>query len=100
MTSDCLPHQEHELGLPVGQHLLLRAKGPDGEYVTRAYTPVRTGAGFVDFVIKVYLANVHPRFPEGGQLTPILDALKEGDTVDVKGPFGLYAHPECTLSAH
>jgi NAD(P)H-flavin reductase len=85
-----LPSKEHELGLPVGQHLLLRAKGPDGEYVTRAYTPVRTGAGFVDFVIKVYLANVHPRFPEGGQLTPILDALKEGDTVDVKGPFGQY----------
>ena len=51
MTSDCLPHQEHELGLPVGQHLLLRAKRADGEYVTRAYTPIRTGAGFVDFVI-------------------------------------------------
>ena len=90
MTSDCLPHQEHELGLPVGQHLLLRAKRADGEYVTRAYTPIRAGAGFVDFVIKVYFANVHPRFPDGGQLTPMLEALNEGDTVDVKGPFGQY----------
>ena len=46
------------------------------------------GLGYVDFVIKVYFANVHPKFPEGGKLTQILDALKVGDTIDVKGPLG------------
>jgi nitrate reductase (NAD(P)H) len=85
-----LPSKEHELGLPVGQHLFIRAKGPDGANVMRAYTPMGCGAGYVDFVIKVYFANVHPRFPEGGKLTQILEGLKEGDTIDVKGPLGEY----------
>jgi nitrate reductase (NAD(P)H) len=53
------------------------------------------GAGYVDFVIKVYFANVHPRFPEGGKLTQILEGLKEGDTIDVKGPLGEYVQFCC-----
>jgi len=85
-----LPTPEHELGLPVGQHLFIKIKSASGESVMRAYTPMGCGKGYVDFVIKVYFANVHPRFPEGGKLTQLLDKLQVGDTIDVKGPLGEY----------
>ena len=48
------------------------------------------GPGYVDFVIKVYFANSHPKFPNGGALTQLLEALKLGDEIDVKGPMGEY----------
>ena len=83
-----LPSKQHELGLPVGQHLFIKAKNAAGEAVMRAYTPMGCGLGYVDFVIKVYFANVHPKFPDGGKLTQILDSLQLGDTIDVKGPLG------------
>jgi nitrate reductase (NAD(P)H) len=82
-----LPTEEHDLGLPVGQHLFIRAD-IDGKRVMRAYTPLDSGKGYVDFVIKVYFANVHPRFPDGGKLTQHLDKMSIGDTVQVKGPLG------------
>ena len=73
----------------------------------RAYTPMGCGLGYVDFVIKVYFANVHPKFPDGGKLTQILDSLKLGDMIDVKGPLGEYIfntditlpgrHPQASL---
>eukprot|EP00325_Prymnesiales_sp_UTEX-LB-985_P002555 CAMPEP_0174696862 /NCGR_PEP_ID=MMETSP1094-20130205/2894_1 /TAXON_ID=156173 /ORGANISM="Chrysochromulina brevifilum, Strain UTEX LB 985" /LENGTH=836 /DNA_ID=CAMNT_0015893729 /DNA_START=39 /DNA_END=2549 /DNA_ORIENTATION=- len=85
-----LPSKEHILGLPVGQHMFIKLKNAAGERVMRAYTPLESGTGYVDFVIKVYFANVHPRFPEGGKLTQLLDAMKPGDTVEVKGPLGEY----------
>ena len=93
-----LPSQQHELGLPVGQHLFIKAKNAAGESVMRAYTPMGCGLGYVDFVIKVYFANVHPKFPDGGKLTQILDAMKVGDTIDVKGPLGEWIfHTTLTL---
>jgi len=85
-----LPSKEHLLGLPVGQHLFLKLKNAAGERVMRAYTPLGTGAGYVDFVIKVYFANVHPRFPDGGKLTQLLDAMKLGEVIEAKGPLGEY----------
>ena len=42
--------------------------------------------GYVDFVIKIY--RKCEKFPNGGQLTQILDNLKVGDTIDMKGPKG------------
>ena len=56
----------------------------------RSYTPV-TGdevLGTVTFVIKVYKAGIHPKFPEGGKMSQYLDTLKIGDTMDMKGPKG------------
>ena len=88
-----LPSPQHMLGLPVGQHLFLRADIA-GKKVMRAYTPLDSGAGYVDFVIKVYFANVHPRFPEGGKLTQHLERMNIGDKIAVKGPLGEYIfHP-------
>merc|ERR1712071_244363 len=55
-----------------------------------SYTPV-TGdeiRGSVSFVIKVYKAGVHPKFPEGGKMSQHLDSLQIGDTLDMKGPKG------------
>ena len=56
----------------------------------RSYTPV-TGdetVGTVSFVIKIYRANVHPRFPKGGKMSQHLDTLKVGDFLNMKGPKG------------
>jgi len=59
-------------------------------YHKRSYTPV-TGdevVGTVTFVIKVYKAGIHPKFPEGGKMSQYLDSLQIGDTIDMKGPKG------------
>ena len=84
-----LPTKTHVLGLPVGQHLFISSV-IEGKKVLRAYTPLDSGVGYVDFVIKVYFANVHPRFPDGGKLTQHLEKLQVGDTIAVKGPLGEY----------
>jgi len=79
-----------KLGLPIGQHISLKFKDTNGKNVQRSYTPV-TGdetPGKVIFVIKVYKANVHPKFPEGGKMSQHLDSLSIGDTIDMKGPKG------------
>jgi hypothetical protein len=41
----------------------------DGELVMRAYTPSSSDdqLGYFELVVKIYFANQHPRFPEGGQ---------------------------------
>ncbi|KAJ8976126.1 hypothetical protein NQ317_019391 [Molorchus minor] len=60
------------------------------ELVIRSYTPVSSDDdyGYMDLVIKVYLKNVHPKFPDGGKLTQYLESLKIGDTIDIRGPSG------------
>lgn len=84
-----LPSKDHVLGLPVGQHIHLSAKIGD-DLIVRSYTPVSSDDdhGYVDIVIKVYFKNVHPKFPNGGQMTQYLESLKIGDTIDVRGPSG------------
>jgi len=63
---------------------------PEGELVYRKYTPISDvrNEGYVDFVIKVYRKNVHPRFPEGGVMTQYLETLNNGDTMAMQGPAG------------
>lgn len=63
-------------GLPIGKHVVFSADmptpdEPKGELVERKYTPISmiSQKGFVDFLIKIYKANVHPKFPEGGIMT-------------------------------
>jgi cytochrome-b5 reductase len=79
-----------KLGLPIGQHISLRFRDSNGKNHQRSYTPV-TGdetLGEVSFVIKVYKAGVHPKFPEGGKMSQHLDSLNVGDTIEMKGPKG------------
>jgi NAD(P)H-flavin reductase len=46
----------------------------------------------VDFVIKIYRKNVHPRFPEGGVMTQYLETLEPGATMLMEGPKGRLAY--------
>jgi len=85
-----LPSPEHCLGLPIGQHIYLSAR-INGSLVVRPYTPTTSDEdlGHMDLVVKVYMANVHPKFPDGGKMTQYLENLPIGDTIDVRGPSGL-----------
>jgi NAD(P)H-flavin reductase len=67
---------EFTFGLPIGQHVFFSAnintkETPSGELVQRKYTPIShvRNNGYVDFVIKIYRSNVHPKFPDGGVMT-------------------------------
>ena len=96
-----------KLGLPVGQHITLKFTETLEDGTTknhqRSYTPV-TGddtPGSVTFVIKVYKAGVHPKFPAGGKMSQHLDSLKVGDTVDMRGPKGhLDYHKNGSFTIH
>lgn len=85
-----LPSPQHMLGLPVGQHVTFKFTNKEGREVMRSYTPITCDdeLGYVDFVIKVYFPNVHPKFPGGGAMTMYLENLKIGDKVSMKGPKG------------
>ena len=80
----------HVLGLPTGQHMTLKFTDKDGKAVQRSYTPVtdNDSVGKVSFVIKVYKAGVHPKFPDGGQMSQHLDCLAIGDKMLMTGPRG------------
>ncbi|CAD7704946.1 unnamed protein product [Ostreobium quekettii] len=88
-----LQSDQHKLGLPIGKHMFFYAK-VNGEPVMRAYTPTSSDddVGHFDLVVKVYFANVHPRFPEGGKLSQHFEQMKIGDTIDVKGPVGHFTY--------
>ena len=85
-----LQSPQHVLGLPIGQHISLKYIDQEGKEVQRSYTPVTSDdeVGYVDFVIKVYFKNVHPKFPEGGKMSQHLNDLKIGQTMLLKGPKG------------
>lgn len=78
------------LGLPIGQHISFRFQDKDGKGVQRSYTPTSGNEtpGEVTFVIKVYKAGVHPKFPDGGKMSQHLDSLQIKDTLLMKGPKG------------
>ena len=70
------PSESDVLGLPIGKHVIFSAdiptkEHPEGELCCRKYTPISKidQKGWVDFVIKIYKAGVHPRFPDGGIMT-------------------------------
>lgn len=84
-----LPSDEQVLGLPVGKHIFLCAT-IDEKLCMRAYTPTSTvdEVGFFELVVKIYFKGVHPKFPNGGQMSQYLDSLPIGAFLDVKGPLG------------
>ena len=85
-----LPSKKHILGLPTGQHVSLSYTDEDNKIQSRSYTPTSSDndAGFVDFVIKVYFKNVHPKFPEGGKVSQYMENLKYGESILALGPKG------------
>ena len=77
------------LGLPLGNHVMFHAN-VNGEDIVRKYTPISDviDQTYVDFVIKIYRKNVHPKFPEGGLMTQYLESFKLGDSLLMSGPHG------------
>lgn len=75
-----LPSEDSVLGLPTGQHIAIRHE-IDGKQVARSYTPTSSNKdrGRLELTIKVY---------KDGKLTPWLNSLQKGDSVDIRGPKG------------
>ena len=88
-----LQSPEHRLGLPVGHHLFAKAV-VDGKMVMRAYTPVSSDddLGHFTLCVKVYFADVHPKFPDGGKMSQYMEKMQIGDMLNVKGPLGHFEY--------
>lgn len=87
-----LEHEEQTLGLPIGQHLLLRVEDPVTKSVLiRPYTPISetTQTGFMEILIKIYFDT---KDTAGGVMTKSLDNLPLGHVVHVKGPIGKFEY--------
>ncbi|XP_044721989.1 mo-co oxidoreductase domain-containing protein [Hirsutella rhossiliensis] len=87
-----LDHKRQVVGLPVGQHLLMRLRDPASrEDIIRAYTPISDGAdqGVLDVLVKIYY-NTSER--QGGKMTQALDAILVGHFVDFRGPLGKFQY--------
>ncbi|KAH0396730.1 cytochrome b5 reductase-like protein, partial [Aureobasidium melanogenum] len=86
-----LPKEDSILGLPIGQHIAIRAD-INGKSVQRSYTPVTNDSdpGRIVVVFKVY---------PGGAITNYLAGLKKGDMVDIRGPKGAMTY-EKGLTKH
>jgi nitrate reductase (NAD(P)H) len=87
-----LDHEEQSLGLPTGQHLMIRLRDPvTREAIIRSYTPISETSkrGFMDVLIKVYFDTKERK---GGKLSQAMDALPIGHFVDFKGPIGKFEY--------
>nr|POE94658.1 nitrate reductase [nadph] [Quercus suber] len=87
-----LDHEEQTLGLPTGQHLMIRLRDPvTREAIIRSYTPISEShqKGTIDVLIKVYFAKDGQ---PGGKMSMGLEALPIGHFVDFKGPIGKFEY--------
>lgn len=87
-----LDHDEQYLGLPTGQHLMIRLRDPvTREAIIRSYTPLSqiTQKGYCDVLIKIYADTLDQ---VGGRMTKALDAIPIGHWVDFKGPIGKFEY--------
>lgn len=87
-----LDHDSQTVGLPIGQHLMIRLRDPaTGEAIIRAYTPISEGTdrGKLHVLIKIYYDGPDRK---GGKMTQGLDALPLGHAVDFKGPVGKFEY--------
>ena len=80
-------------GLPIGGHVIFSAD-INKELCCRKYTPISevTRQGYIDFLIKVYRAGLHPRFPDGGMMSQYIDRMAIGDSMLMEGPKGRLAY--------
>lgn len=97
-----LDHETQTLGLPTGQHLMMRLRDPvTREAIIRSYTPISETSkpGFCDVLIKVYAKTAER---EGGKMTRALDSIPVGHWVDMKGPIGKFeylGHGNCAINS-
>lgn len=96
-----LDYPAQTIGLPVGQHLMMRVRDPSNDdAIIRAYTPLSSpsAVGTLDVLVKIYYDTPTTK---GGRMTQALDALPLGRTVDFKGPIGKFEYMgsgRCTVS--
>ena len=87
-----LEHEKQTLGLPVGQHLMVRLRDPvTREAIIRSYTPISetSKTGYVDVLVKVYFETKESK---GGRMSMAMEALPIGHGVDLKGPIGKFQY--------
>lgn len=95
-----LDHLTQKLGLPVGQHLMVRLKDPKtNETIIRSYTPISeiNDQGFMEMLVKVYFDKDGIK---GGKMSQAMDALQIGQCIEMKGPIGKFeylGHGRCTI---
>lgn len=87
-----LDHPEQRLGLPVGQHLMVRLQDPaTRETIIRSYTPISeiNDQGYMEMLVKVYFAaNGSP----GGKMSMAIDSIPIGHFIEMKGPIGKFEY--------
>ena len=71
--------------IPVGQHVVI-SRSVEDKKVSRAYTPIAIGSGWIDLLIKIY--RPCEKFPAGGVLSQYIDSLEISTEVEAKGPVG------------
>ncbi|KAI7781700.1 Nitrate reductase [NADPH] [Diaporthe eres] len=88
-----LEHPAQSVGLPTGQHLMVRLRDPaTREAIIRAYTPLSDAwseKGKLDVLVKIYRKTA--ALP-GGLMTQALDSIPMGHWVEFKGPVGRYEY--------
>ncbi|CAF1259819.1 unnamed protein product [Adineta ricciae] len=92
-----LEHSKQTLGVPLGKHLFIRCFTELHTKLIRAYTPISepNQCGTFDLLIKLY------RTPKAGKMSLCMNALKPGDTIECKGPFGDFEyHQNKIFSIH
>lgn len=84
-----LPSYDYVLGLPIGQHISIKATIDDKNYL-RSYTPISLdyeSNGFFELLVKAYPT---------GNISKMIGDLKIGDKINVCGPAGFYDYtPNC-----
>jgi nitrate reductase (NAD(P)H) len=96
-----LDHPAQRLGLPVGQHLMVRLQDPAlREVIIRSYTPISevSQQGYMDMLVKVYFATNESM---GGKMSLAMDSLPIGHFIEMKGPIGKFEYTSrgsCVLS--
>jgi len=97
-----LEYSEQLLGLPTGQHLMIRLRDPvTREAIIRSYTPISESQrpGFMDVLVKIYFDSATQK---GGKLSQALESLPIGHAVDFKGPIGKFEYlggGRCTINS-
>jgi nitrate reductase (NAD(P)H) len=90
-----LAHAAQHVGLPVGQHLMIRLRDPaTREAIIRAYTPLPSEEeelGALRVLVKIYKADERAGLA-GGKMTTALDSLPVGHPVEFKGPVGKFVY--------
>ncbi|KAF3397953.1 Nitrate reductase [NADPH] [Penicillium rolfsii] len=87
-----LEHSKQTLGLPIGQHLMIKVNDPvTKETIIRSYTPISDTnmEGKMELLVKIYFPT--DAVP-GGKMSMALDKLPIGEEIDCKGPTGRFEY--------